>query len=241
MEKIKVFFDDFTFHARVMPVLVILLPIIILGCIKGILTNGFMDTTLYITIFVICLTVMSKLARNKGKDYEVKMYNDLGGKPTTILMRFSNTNINNISKKKYHERLNQKLEGIKLPLSQEEETGESDLLYEAAINWLRNHAIHNREVEFRVQQELKEYNFWRNLYGIKYMGLVLYILIGVREYYIIESFNINTMIKSPYPQYIALLCMIISIVVIFFGVNKKIVKYKAFDYAKTLIEVCETL
>lgn len=241
MEKIKVFFDDFTFHARVMPVLVILLPIIILSCIKGILTDGFMDATLYFTIFIICLTVMSKLARNKGKDYEVKMYDDLGAKPTTILMRFSNNSINNISKKKYHERLNKKLKEIKLPLSQDEETLESDLLYEAAINWLRNHVNHNREIEFRVQQELKEYNFWRNLYGIKYIGLVLYILIGVREYYIIESFNVNMMIKSPYPQYIGFLCMIISIVVIFFGVNKKVVQYKAFDYARTLIEVCETL
>ncbi|WP_410495709.1 hypothetical protein QTL86_18625 [Cellulosilyticum sp. ST5] len=241
MDKIKIFFDDFTFHARVMPVLVMLLPIIILGCIKGILTNGFMDTTLYITIFVICLTVMSKMARNKGKAYEAKMYSDLGGKPTTILMRFSDTNINNVSKKKYHERLNQRLEGINLPLSSEEETEESDLLYEATINWLRNHATHNRKEEFRVQQELKEYNFWRNMYGIKYIGLVLYILIGIREYFMIEEFNINAMIKSPYPQYIALWCIIISIVVIVFGVNKKTVKDKAFDYSKTLIEVCERL
>jgi len=45
-------------------------------------------------------------------------------------------------------------------------------------NILRNS---NRNKEQRVYQELKEYNFWRNLYGTKGIALVVYLLIIVRE------------------------------------------------------------
>lgn len=241
MDKIKKYFDDFTFHARVMPILVMLLPIIILGCIKGIIKTDFMETTLYIVISLIFLTLMSKFARNRGKKYEKKMYRDLGGKPTTILMRFSDNTINNISKRKYHERLNDLIKEIKLPLSLSEESVKSDKLYEAAINWLRNYANTNREKEFRVYQELKEYNFWRNLYGIKPIALGLYGIIALRECCMIKDFNLLLMIKTPYPQYVSFWCMIISVLIVIFTVNKKVVNDKAFDYASTLIEVCETI
>lgn len=48
-------------------------------------------------------------------------------------------------------------------------------------NILRNYANSNRNKEQRVYQELKEYNFWRNLYGTKGIALVVYFLIIVRE------------------------------------------------------------
>mgnify|MGYP001025156089 FL=1 len=48
-------------------------------------------------------------------------------------------------------------------------------------NILRNYANSNRNKEQRVYQELKEYNFWRNLYGTKGIALVVYLLIIVRE------------------------------------------------------------
>ncbi len=48
-------------------------------------------------------------------------------------------------------------------------------------NILRNYANCNRNKEQRVYQELKEYNFWRNLYGTKGIALVVYLLIIVRE------------------------------------------------------------
>jgi len=53
----------------------------------------------------------------------------------------------------------------------------------------------------RVYQELKDYNFWRNLYGSRLIALALYLLIAVREFILIDTF----------------------------------------DYAKSLVEVCERL
>ena len=110
-----------------------------------------------------------------------------------------------------------------------------------SMNWLRNYANSNRENEYRVYQELKEYNFWRNLYGTRIIAFLLYLVISVREILLIESLNFYNMLMNPYPNYIALLIMLGSMAMIFFFINKKTVKNKAFDYAKALIEVCERL
>lgn len=43
-----------------------------------------------------------------GKTYEEKFYKALGGMPTTIILRFSDDTIDDITKVKYHKWLNEK-------------------------------------------------------------------------------------------------------------------------------------
>ena len=43
MNKVKNFFDDFTFHARVMPIMVVTMPIVIAAISKGILQGGWSE------------------------------------------------------------------------------------------------------------------------------------------------------------------------------------------------------
>lgn len=241
MEKIQKFFDDFTFNARVMPVLVILLPIIALGIYKGIINSNFLEISLYITVSIIFLAFTSRIARELGKRYEKIMYQELGGMPTTIILRFSDNIIDVITKRRYHEKLNNTVDNIYLPVTEKDEDTNSDEQYKSAINWLRNYANTHRETEIRVYQELKEYNFWRNLYGSRIIAMGLYFLIGIREFITIDKFNVKELLLKPYPIYIAFIIMILSIILMIFCVNKKIVKAKAFDYAKALIEVCERL
>ena len=63
-------------------------------------------------------------------------------------------------------------------------------------NILRNYANSNRNKEQRVYQELKEYNFWRNLYGTKGIALVVYLLIIVREITLQGTIDIKIFFKS---------------------------------------------
>lgn len=63
-------------------------------------------------------------------------------------------------------------------------------------NILRNYANSNRNKEQRVYQELKEYNFWRNLYGTKGIALVVYLLIIVREITLHGTIDIKIFFKS---------------------------------------------
>jgi len=83
MDKIKNFFDDFTFHARVMPIMVVSLPIALMAISKGVLQGDWPKNAGLILLSLVFFTMTSKIARNLGKSYEKKMYQQLGGMPST--------------------------------------------------------------------------------------------------------------------------------------------------------------
>ncbi|WP_368233706.1 hypothetical protein [Anaerotruncus rubiinfantis] len=240
MDKIKDFFDDFTFHARVMPIIVLLIPIVIIAIFKGIVQDSWFENVVIVFLSLTFLTMTSKIARNLGKEYEKKMYKQLGGIPTTIVLRFSDQTFDEVTKQRYHKKLNQ-FEGLALPSDKSSETVDDDQQYISATNILRNYANSNRNTELRVYQELKEYNFWRNLYGAKRTALCIYLIIFIREIIVKGTIDLKQIFLHPYPDYIALIITILSIGSIIFYVNKKSVEQKGFDYAKALIEVCERI
>lgn len=241
MDKLIKFFDDFVFHARVMPILTAMLPIIVSGIFKGFIQKDFLDISLYAFVLLLFITLASKVARECGKRYETQMYKELGGKPTTIILRYSDCTIDNITKTRYHKILNEKINDIHLPLNPNEENQQSDIMYSSSMTYLRKYANSNRDIEPRVYQELKEYNYWRNLYGCKWISIIIYFLIAIREIILIDSFSVRNILLKPYPEYIVLLLMFIGIAIMCIFVNKSTVKRRAFDYAKTLAEVCERL
>ncbi|OVE67975.1 hypothetical protein CCS79_13550 [Clostridium diolis] len=241
MEQIKAFFDDFTFSTRLMPVLTWMLPIIGIGIYEKIIDEGMIKNTLYLSIIIIFMTFMSYIARNLGKKVERNMVKRLGALPTTILMRFSDDRIDRYSKERYHKVLKSKIKGLNIPLNLGEENSESDEIYDSAINWLRNTANLDKKKYVMVYNELKAYNYWRNLYGSKYIFETIYILIAIREVVIINDFNVKDIFLKPYPEYLVFIIIIISIFLTLSIIRRKNVENKAFDYAKALIEVCEKL
>lgn len=239
MKLLQQHFDDFTLRTRVMPAIVVWIPIIILVINKGFVVDDVLKMlSTYGIITVVMLTVMSKITRQMGKIVEKKMYNKLGGMPTTILLRFSDNTIDSVSKAKYHNLLNKRY-NLNLPLVKEEENIESDEQYKAAINSLRNYSNSHREDMPRVYIELVEYNFLRNLYGIKYIALIIYFVIAIREIFILDEIDLKQMFINPYPEYVSLLIMIASMILVSIFINKKSVVSSAFVYAKTLIETLE--
>lgn len=244
MEILKDYFDDFNLKARVMPGLVILLPLIPYSIAKGFMDGNILqDSTIYCLVFVVLMAILAYISRNQGKIKEKKIYKDLGGMPSTIILRFSDDTLNEKSKIRYHKILNNIISNLNLPLSKEEEEEmvDADESYKAAVDWLRNNANADRDKFPLVYEELKNYNFNRNLYGLKNIGLVIYFLIGLREIFIIKDFSIVELILMPYPEYISLLLMIGGAIIVLFLARKKTVENRAYDYAKALIETCNIL
>lgn len=234
--------DDFNLHARVVPALIIALPVYIYLMLKHIIALNFVDTILTNSgIFLLLIIVFYKVIRNLGKKYEKKMYKELMAKPTTIILRYSNNLIDEISKDRYHKKLNEKVKGLRLPIKKENEVKEDDIKYESAINWLRKYANSNRDKEPRVYQELKDYNFWRNLYGGKVLIICSCLICIMIEIINLMEYGIKQLVNTPYPIIMPILVMTIILILSCLIINKKVVKSKAFDYAKTLLEVCDNL
>lgn len=243
MESVKKYFDDFVFAARVMPAMTAGLPLLIVAVYNGIVANSWSEASTSFVLAIILIAFSAYIAREWGKNYEGKMFEELGGIPTTIILRFSDNKIDGVSKVKYHQWFNNNLADVSLPMSLTEETVDStsDEKYISAMTFLRTYANSNRDRFPRVYQELKKYNFWRNLYGCKILATVSYAILLIREFVVIDSFSLKEMLIVPFPKYIVLVGLLIWICLFCSIVTKKTVKRNAFDYAKTLLEIIENL
>ena len=243
MESVKKYFDDFVFAARVMPAATAGLPLLIIAVYNGVVANSWSETSTSFTLAIILIAFSAYIAREWGKNYEGKMFEELGGMPTTIILRFSDNKIDSVSKLKYHQWFNNNLADVSLPVSLAEETADStsDEKYISAMTFLRTNANSNRERFPRVYQELKKYNFWRNLYGCKILAIASYVFLLLRELVVINSFSLKEMIIAPFPKYVVLIGLLIWICLFCSIVTKKTVKRNAFDYARTLLEIIENL
>lgn len=243
MESVKKYFDDFVFAARVMPALTAGLPLLIIAVYNGIVANSWSEASTSFALAIILITFSAYIAREWGKNHEGKMFEDLGGMPTTIILRFSDYKIDSVSKVKYHQWFNDNLADVSLPMSLTEEKVDStsDEKYISAMTFLRTYANSNRDRFPRVYQELKKYNFWRNLYGCKILAIVSYVILLLREFVVIDSFSLKEMFIAPFPKYVVLMGLLIWICLFCSIVTKKTVKRNAFDYAKTLLEIIDIL
>ena len=96
----KNIFDEFNLRARILPLLVSIVPILLFFIFSGFLKPEFIENKiLYGASFIIIMIFISFIMRDAGKKYELKMYKNLGEKPTTIVLRWSDSRIDNLTKK----------------------------------------------------------------------------------------------------------------------------------------------
>lgn len=106
---------------------------------------------------------------------------------------------------------------------------------------LRNIANSDRNKFPRVYQELKKYNYWRNLRGCKWYALLLYSIAFVVQMVNIQKFNLMALVNLASLDYVLLIGLFIWSFIFCIMVNKKTVLRNAFDYAKALVEIIEVL
>lgn len=239
MDNVKKNFDEFTTQTRVMPVIIVASPLILAAVAKGLTFPSLPETGFMAVIIVAVISLLYRLGRNLGKKCETRMVNRLGAMPTTILLRFSDTRIGTVSKQHYHQRINT-VYNLHLPEKPAEERPEDDEQYDAAARSLRNRANFDRSKEFRVYQELKEYHFFRNLYGLKPIGIILYAVLAVREAILIPGFSLKSFFLTPLPDYLSFAIFLLAII-LYCLVTAKGVEERAFSYAIALIETCERI
>lgn len=239
MDAAKKNFDEFTWQTRVMPVIVVAIPLFLAAVAKGFTFPSLPETGFMVVIIVAVLSLLYRLGRNLGKKCEAHMVSRLGAMPTTILLRFSDSRISTVSKQHYHQRINE-VYALHLPLEPAAERPEDDEQYDAAARSLKNRANFDRSTEFRVYQELKEYHYFRNLHGIKPIAIIIYAVLAVREMMLIPNFNLKALFLTPMPDYLSFAMFLFAIVLCCL-VTAKAVEERAFSYAIALIETCERI
>ena len=102
-------FDNFTFRAHFMPALTVASPIILLALYRGLIADDWTGAGLPALIGFVILVFFAHTVREWGKTHENKMFEKLGGQPSTIILRFSDNHMGAMLKTQYHKWLNQNM------------------------------------------------------------------------------------------------------------------------------------
>ena len=167
-------FDAYGRTARLWPALLTLLPAIVTA---EVWTPALIDFTLGIpalrTAFggSAVLFAFARIARHLGRNAELRLYDQWGGKPTSLWLLRSDHNLDELTKARYRKFLEDHIEGWEAPSQADEESDRSRAMstYDSAVRWLRERTRDRRQFDL-VFKENVSYGFCRNAYGLRWVG-----------------------------------------------------------------------
>lgn len=171
--------DKYWFQARLAPAILTILPVVVA---VALLLPANLTVSLPIAgvVGLALAFAVSDLARRLGRGAEARLYRRWGGKPSTHLLRHSDSAIDAATKARYRGFLAAQV-GASFPSVDDEQADPAgcDGYYESCGTWLRENT--RDSAAFPVLfNELITYGFRRNLFALKWvaLGLDALILIG---------------------------------------------------------------
>jgi hypothetical protein len=235
--------DGYSLRARLIPVIIVLIPIPILG----LLYTVSMKSLTPVIASGICVSsiayLFSHLGRTYGKKKEPQLWMEWGGSPSIQILRWRNSVIDPYTKKRYHDRL-QQLAPVPTQPDHTFETAnptDADLIYSS---WNRYLLAHSRDkiVFSLLLKENASYGFRRNMWGLKSFAMVLLIIALLCSYvynaYTSRSWN-PLLFTTNF--FIGLGIILPFYLFWIFCVTKMWVKSAADAYALRLIETCNVI
>jgi len=234
-------FDVYTRRARIAPCLIAFLPVLVtvfaifpqqyagLGGIAGLLSWGSITA------------LLAETSRELGKRKQPGLYKQWQGKPTTKLLRHRNAP-NEVTLRRRHAKLEQCISDIKIPTALEERANPklADDIYEECTAFLRRYTTRHRDEYPLVFEELCNYGFRRNLWGMKPIGITASVVgtITIGIFIAINWISGTSSSTLSIAGGVVNLAMLLAWLLL---VNPEWVKTVADAYAERLMETCEHL
>jgi hypothetical protein len=242
-------FDHYIINARIRPALFAVFPLIclILAWIPE--SKGLGATVLALLATFGFFAFLSSAISNKGNQLQKKLYKKWGGEPTTSLLRHQDDTIDQITKKRIHTWLQEKVNELKMPSPKEEEENpeNADEIYQSATHYLREKTRDKQKYKM-VYIDLVGYGFSRNLLALKPMGIIIsFICIVLNVALLIYQHKelgelINKIIGLNLLTLINLSALAVSLTFLYifgFLITSTYVKLRAERYAKSLLATCD--
>lgn len=236
--------DQYERRARLYPALFASSPGI--GILIAFLGVDHATFSIIVTVLASCgfFYSLAHVSRDRGKRMQERIFGD--SLPTTVLLRHSDSQIDNLTKGRYHKLLSKAI-GQKFPSSAQEQRDpkSADMIYGSAVRWLKEQT--RDRTKFKIlSDELMAYGFRRNLYGLRPFGLVLALicLAGSLSFSGTLSFeapfiaNEAATIKGPF-----ILAGTYSVIVFFLWLirfDESAVREAGFSYAQALLRSCDS-
>lgn len=233
------FFDTYTIKARIAPVFIVLFPMILIASTIGLNTN-FLKSISGSTLIALSLSILgAQFSRDRGKKKEKELWKSWGGAPTTDILRYRNTDNNQVRCLQLHKKLQTMFPELSLPSREEELNNpeKADEIYEACT---RSLIVKTRDTKKfpLVFKENVNYGFLRNLWGMRAYGIFLS-LIGLAIAAAYFAFALNTEKTVSYEFAATALLNLTLLLIWIFWVTSERIKVAAIAYAERLYECCE--
>lgn len=183
------------------------------------------------------ISFLAIFVRNKGKAEELVLYKKWGGKPTTLLLLRPSKEFNKISLQIIREEIQKICSGVKFPSQEamDKDVQSSCDMCDSAVMQLREKTRDTKKFDL-LFKENKFYGFCRNLYGIRFYGVLLHLCVA---FFVVFSCLYRDFQNCNIAYFIATANVLFA-VMLYVIVNESFVKNAAFSYAKQLLASCNS-
>jgi hypothetical protein len=237
------YLDPYTLRARLSPAIIAAAPAFAAVALLISWTQFSLSNTIASVGLVALLFALADIARRRGKKIQPQLFAELGGMPTTTMLRHSDPTIDAASKARYVAFMAGKLNETAPTKAQEKaDPADADAFYTRCGDWLRENTRNAKKFNILFNENVT-YGFRRNLLGMKWSALALNLLI------VVVSGSVLYHGSVPYQdiQHVKGRVIVVFVVAVLhalyigLGVNKTMVAEAAKLYARQLILSCETL
>lgn len=233
--------DTYSIKARVYPSFIVLLPALVIAIYYISDLKVYYHYLTAIISFGLLSFILAQLGRDKGKNKEKYLFKVIGGKPTTQILRHSNSYLDNITKSRYHQLLSEKIEGVNLPSLEEEIANpeRADATYNGCAKYLISRTRQTEKFNLLFKENIN-YGFRRNLWGMKSWAIIILISSAILHSLIATDYYSNIKFEPNHDSYPYVAFIILGLFWLLV-VTKNWVKLTAFAYAERLYETLEEI
>lgn len=236
-------FDTYSLRARHLPTVLVVAPPLMVASllfpkVYDRMGASMTSVSVSVSLSLVFLFFIAHVLRQRGRAVEKKMTVKAGGMPTTCWLRHSDTNLDAVTKSRYHAYLANKVQGFNsLSQSQEQQRpGMADDMYRSGVKWLLENTRDTAKYPL-VLKENAEYGFRRNMLGGKWFALTLCVLPLAAAY----AWDIY---KGVGPQFdndhvAAIAIASVALLGWLFFVTEEWVRDASHAYARALLATCE--
>jgi len=234
------FLDTYSLKARLFPAILTIAPAVILCllCVSWV-DPGLPEAVATVAVMVLFF-VASNLARRFGRAKEKEIFADTGGRPNNPELTHADSTFPASQKARYREYLAAQL-GLSAPSAEDEriQPDEARDFYSQAYGYLRENTRNTDTFKLLFNENIS-YGYYRNLLGLKPIGIVLNLLSFCAAVAIVHfQPNFATLSTGK----LAALCILSALHLLYFvfGVSRKAMLDASAIYARQLVLSTETL
>lgn len=235
--------DRYNITARVYPMILFYLPLSVFIIFLAWDIEKYYQFGIPAGIVGLLTYLTAQLGRDSGKNKEARLWSNWGGAPTTQIFRWRNDLIDDHTKRRSHEKM-QNLCPVETKLDKKFESENPNEADEIYTSWSRYLIGNTRDIKkySLLFKENMAYGFRRNLWGLKVFAISLILILMIVCYlYFVNILNFFNLLNFPVVFWVSEAFLLFFLLFWLFIVKKSWVSVPAYSYAERLHETLNTL